>query len=361
MEELNSMTRICTFGTCVVSDIFNYTFPDRYQVKRFGRNKISTLLSDSIDLPIEFFDSLQATNFEKKMIANSFRNDVVQQILQIQPDYLVLDFFDEVNDKVQIDFNGKTFCLNDHWINHTGNWFNQIKESIVGKDGILPDAEVKRVPYLETPFSEIEKAYQDFVGKILKSETNQNGFEQEQIIVVESYPTEYFINNGGSLQPLPHAFPTKTIIDFLQKVYQLFYTLVPGCHRIKLPEYTYGNANHIWGPHPLHYHQDTYSYLSTAIDIITGYHPFRSTLEKLYREQSLENRLKARLLFANVIYEIPILKEKIALMERKVDNFTNVLHSVYAQNERLISILSEASSILETTNMQINSLKEESD
>ncbi|MCH5268704.1 MAG: hypothetical protein J1E62_10220 [Lachnospiraceae bacterium] len=341
------MTKICAFGTCVTSDIFNYTFHDRYQVKRFGRNKIATLISDSIDLSEGFFDSLETPNHNKKMIASGFRNDIVQQILSTQSEYLLLDFSDEFLDMIQVDFGGKTFRLMDYWINRGGYWFSQMESLIVGENGIWPNAEAKRIPALETSFDFIENAYKDFVGKILKSETNPNGFEQEKIIVVESYLADHFMNGNGQLQPFPERWAVQSTNQFLKPVYQLFYNLVPNCHRIKLPEFTYGSVNNIWGLHPLHYSADIYMYMSTAIDIITGYHPFRSTLEKLYLEQSLENRLKVRLANAGVIYEISSLKEKMSIMESK--------------NDQLVSDLSEISSRLESANKQIQSLNDERD
>lgn len=346
------MTKICAFGTCVTSDIFNYTFHDRYQVKRFGRNKIATLISDSIDLPEGFFDSLETPNHNKKMIASGFRNDIVQQILSTQPEYLVLDFSDEFLDMIQVDFGGKTFRLMDYWINRSGYWFSQMEPLIVGENGIWPNAEVKRIPALEAPFNDIENAYKDFVSKILKSENNPNGFEPEKIIVVESYLADHYMNGNGQLQPFPARWAVQSTNNFLKPVYQLFYNLVPNCHRIKLPEFTYGSVNNIWGLHPLHYSADIYMYISTALDIITGYHPFRSTLEKLYLEQSLENRLKVRLANAGVIYEITALKEKMAIMESTIDNFINEkdkqAHKIQ-ENEDIIRQLKNKISELESS------------
>lgn len=106
---------------------------------------------------------------------------------------------------------------------------------------------------------------------------------------------------------------------------------------IKLPEFTHSSQNHIRGTHPLHYMQDAYFYFERALDVACGYSQV-NTLENMFREQSIRNRLDTRASRSNMVYElqnqIRSLSDKIKIVEDKLKDKKDVDKKEKNENEK---------------------------
>lgn len=328
-------TKIGVCGCCVISDLFKYTFSERYDIcARIGRNPITTLVGDSTDQAGPFLD-FAATNYNKRMINLMFENNVVEQILNCHADYLVLDFSEERLVQYEIMYEDKKFRVMDFWVSAKGNWFQQAKEKLVGENGLFPGGTVREIPAREIPFAEIEAAYREFAKRIVKSDANPDGYAPEQIIVVESYLVDRFINEEGKFQKFHPNWKVAETNAFLKPIYELFYQLVPGCHVVKMPQHAFANMHHIWGAHPLHYSDATYRYFSAAFDIITGHNKFLSTPDKLWKQQSLENRIAVNLIESASGQEIAMLKKRLTDAEAQIAE----LQKITSQQQEMIEML----------------------
>ena len=318
-------TNVCVFGCCVTSDFLKYTFPDRYEIcVRLGRNPVSTLQGDAIQLPESMF-SFSTSGFNQRMIAKQFQNDCVEQLLNAQADYLILDFSEERLPQYVLSYEGKHYHIMDFWINQEGNWFPQVKEALVGSNGLLPNALISAIPARTVPMETIRETYHSFVQAILKSDSNPNGYAPEQIIVIESYLAKGILNPHGKLQKFHPKWHVEETNAFLKPIYELFYQLVPTCHIIRFPDFTFGNWYHIWNSHPLHYTDAVYRYIATALDIITGHNKYLSTPEKLWKQQSLENQLAQRVANATPLYDVAPMKRRLEQAEAQIHTLNEVI------------------------------------
>lgn len=324
-------TRICTFGSCVTRDVFHYTFPERYEIAaHIGWIPVSTLDSDAISITDQAFP-YQAGKFYIRMMQAQFQNDAVERILSSHADYLVMDCTEERLDQYELSYQSKTIRLADFWANTAingakdGFWIEQVYKRFSASNGVLSGATLKKLPALSIPLSELETAYRSFFQKILKSDTNPNGLEERQIILFETYLAKNILNESGKLQ----AFSPKWQVDqknaYLKQIYEIVRKIVPNCYVIKLPNFTFGNWHHIWGTNPLHYNDQTYQYFATALDIVTKYNPYRSTPEKLWKQQSLENQLAQRVANATPLYDVIPMKRRLEQAEAQIHALNEVI------------------------------------
>lgn len=322
-------TRICTFGSCVTRDIFHYTFPERYDVLlQIGVNPVSSiLLSDFLTLPDHVFSfQTPVSNFYKKTICNQFRNNVVEQLLACQADYLILDFSDEYMRQYILQTQEKKIRLVDFHVNSSGDWFAQIRSQLTEA---VPDFSIQEIGARQIPLTDQKLAYAEFLKRILRSKENPTGYDPKQVIILESYLATNYLNQDGKLQAFHSNWNVEKNNHYLKEIYQLVYQLIPKeCHVIKYPDFTYGNYNHVWNPNPRHYSDSVYQYFADALDIITKHRPFLSTPEKLWKQQSLENRLAERLMHCSPVYEIAPLKKRLTETEQKLEQAMQQIESL---------------------------------
>lgn len=265
---------ICIYGSCVVRDIIKYTFPKRYNNRlTLGANPISTIIYNDATPPREIYE-LDTSNWIKKMIANQFKGDVAEQLINSKAEYLILDLADERFNQYCATCESGEVRLADFKIGGDGDWISALK----GKG-------IWAITQVEIDEEYLSNTYKEFVRKILK------GFEPNKIILVESYFCEDMLTNEGKFEKYKDDWKVTETNIRLKKCYELFEALIPECNIIKLPTGTYGSCNNIWGVHPLHYPMDIYKYFATSIDIITGHANFLSTPELLCKDCSLNNLL----------------------------------------------------------------------
>lgn len=78
------------------------------------------------------------------------------------------------------------------------------------------------------------------------------------------------------------------------------------------------------GGHPLHYTDETYQYLAKVIDAFNNV-TMENKPENILKEQSLNNKLKTRVLNSEKIYQIDKMQKKIEVLEKEIKELRNIL------------------------------------
>lgn len=308
---------IDVYGSCVCRDIFRYAQHGKYKVRKsVGYIPITSLYDAPFNVDVkEALEHSRMSSYEKLMLKVQTKRNLPRMLLKNRANILVLDLADEFMER---------------W--ETENCPSAPLAVIEGKEEeyekVLEAAScsVKRkYSPLEMDMQEVEEKIQKFAKDILYSEENPDGYQEKNVIVIEALFTPDIMGNDGNLHKHDGKYRLHEYNEWLRKVYLIFYKYFQNCKVIKMPEFTHSSQNHIRGTHPLNYMQDTYFYFERALDVLCGYSHV-NTVENLFKEQSLKNKLETRVVNSNAIYEIPILKNRVNEIESsskpiKVDVF----------------------------------------
>lgn len=288
--------QVDVFGSCVVRDIFRHTQPGKYKVyKSAGNLPITSLYENSIFMDKKEVDELKMPSYDKVMLRAQMSRNLPELLLNKRSEILVLDLADEFMERCEIKGpNGITMLAQ---AENQGEFLDNLFE------GNERYSIVKRYPMLEMDMQKVEEKIKKFAKDILYSEENPRGYLERNVIVVESLYTPDILGNDGNIHKHDGKYKLHEYNEWLRKVYLIFYKYFQNCKVIKLPEFTHSSQNHIRGTHPLHYMQDTYFYFEKALDVACGYSQM-NTLENLFKEQSLKNRIETRAVNSNMMYSL---------------------------------------------------------
>ncbi len=288
--------QVDVFGSCVVRDIFRHTQPGKYKVyKSAGNLPITSLYENSIFMDKKEVDELKIPSYDKVMLRAQMSRNLPELLLNKRSEILVLDLADEFMERCEIKGpNGITMLAQ---AENQGEFLDNLFE------GNERYSIVKRYPMLEMDMQKVEEKIKKFAKDILYSEENPRGYLERNVIVVESLYTPDILGNDGNIHKHDGKYKLHEYNEWLRKVYLIFYKYFQNCKVIKLPEFTHSSQNHIRGTHPLHYMQDTYFYFERALDVACGYSQM-NTLENLFKEQSLKNRLDTRIVKSTIMYSL---------------------------------------------------------
>lgn len=293
------------FGSCVSRDIFRYMQNNRYKVNlNIQRNPITCLYQEPIQI------DMIPENWQERLFSILVNQTAIKQLKNSSADYLIIDLADERLQRWEVEYENSSEVL--------VSW-SKLSENLILNSGF-------RVREKYFPFDMKEEfiryKYKKFVDDIVKSEKNQNGYPEENIIVLEAYYAEKIVDNKGRLRNYGVDFKVTEHNKFLNKLYSILYEYMPRCKKIKFPQYTYATMNHMWGVHPLHYTEDTYLYFAREMNTISGVSMINSQLN-LYNEQVLKNKYLTRLLNSEVIYGISKMKDDLQKIQKQIADFYN--------------------------------------
>ncbi|WP_317346811.1 DUF6270 domain-containing protein [Blautia argi] len=288
--------QVDVFGSCVVRDIFRHTQPGKYKVyKSAGNLPITSLYENSIFMDKKEVDELKMPSYDKVMLRAQMSRNLPELLLNKRSEILVMDLADEFMERCEIKGpNGITMLAQaENQGEFLDNLFEENERYSI----------VKRYPMLEMDMQKVEEKIKKFAKDILYSEENPRGYQEKNVIVIESLYTPDILGNDGNIHKHDGKYKLHEYNEWLRKVYLIFYKYFQNCKVIKLPEFTHSSQNHIRGTHPLHYMQDTYFYFERALDVACGYSQV-NTLENLFKEQSLKNRIETRAVNSNMMYSL---------------------------------------------------------
>lgn len=283
------MKKVEIAGCCVSRDLFNYDRLRNYEVLKFIQlNPIS--LQDKVEGGIDFLPDFRniiwQSSFIKRCAECALGNHLVSSLLESRGgEILVLDLAEERIPKAVIDFHGRHVAITKH------TFYKPIFD-LIGK-GDYEEAHVRYIRFNALPWDNVVENYKNFKDKMLLK------YKEENIIIVEMYLSECFIDREYHVVKYSEqnsGFSQKYIEDvnsYLDKCYQLLYTLLPQAKKIKIPKGVLTTYYHRWGLNPLHFTTETYEYLIKCMDLLVG-NSYENTCESLYEELKMKNEILVR-------------------------------------------------------------------
>ncbi len=302
--KVRDMVGIDILGSCVCRDIFRHQETNRYKVNRcFSCIPLSVTSANILPRPQEYIETFPGTVFEKRMLKVQSSKRAIQYLKESNSEYLVIDLAEEVRNRFVTD--GQTPKILPE-IEGYEDWYDWMYKSC-GVTG-------ERKQYFDIDMDTIDKAYKQFAEEIIRTEENPNGYEEKKIIVIESYYATTIMGNDIAVRPWESEYNTKEYNECLAKLYMILYKYIQNCTIIKVPELTHSSENHLRGKAPLHFESHTYKYFLDVLNIVCGFSKI-NTIENLYQEKSLRNKIDMRVSNCGMIYSF---KERIMKLENSV-------------------------------------------
>lgn len=284
--------KIDIFGSCVCRDVFRHVAPGKYEINRcIGNVPVTTLYEPQIAYPN--FDTVDFSNYEEKMLKIQLRKNAVDLLKKSDAENLVIDFADEFMKRVVLENSKGEQCVIAQMEGKDEEYVKLFQRNGWNvKRNCLP---------VELDIESVEKKIRRFARSIVRSEKNPSGYPEKNIIVFESLYTADILGNDGNIHAHDSKYRLHEYNEWLRKVYMMFYKYCQDCKVIKLPEFVHSSENHLRGIHPLHYMENTYGYFEKAMDVLNTYSQV-NTVENLYKEQSLINKLETRVVNSSMMY-----------------------------------------------------------
>ena len=309
------VVQVDIFGSCVCRDIFRYVDNEKYQVNRCISNiPITSLYEESVQVSKDFLESAKLTQYEKKMLRILMRRNTVSLLEKSEANVLIMDLANEFMERWEVAIGERTISL------AVPEEREAEYEAFFGKQ---PFSIVKKYSMLEMDMESVEACLKQFAESIVKSPENQMGYEEKNIIVIESLYTPDILGNDGNIHGHDKKYKLHEYNEWLRRAYLILYKYIQDCKVIKLPEFTHSTENHIRGVNPLHYMGDTYEYFKQALDVLNKY-SYVNSVDNLYKEKSLKNRIETRAVRTTMMFT---LEKRINDLSSKLKNMESRLLS----------------------------------
>lgn len=309
------VVQVDIFGSCVCRDIFRYVDNEKYQVNRCISNiPIMSLYEESVQVSKDFLESAKLTQYEKKMLRILMRRNTVSLLEKSEANVLIMDLANEFMERWEVAIGERTISL------AVPEEREAEYEAFFGKQ---PFSIVKKYSMLEMDMESVEACLKQFAESIVKSPENQMGYEEKNIIVIESLYTPDILGNDGNIHGHDKKYKLHEYNEWLRRAYLILYKYIQDCKVIKLPEFTHSTENHIRGVNPLHYMGDTYEYFKQALDVLNKY-SYVNNVDNLYKEKSLKNRIETRAVRTTMMFT---LEKRINDLSSKLKNMESRLLS----------------------------------
>ena len=309
------VVQVDIFGSCVCRDIFRYVDNEKYQVNRCISNiPIMSLYEESVQVSKDFLESAKLTQYEKKMLRILMRRNTVSLLEKSEANVLIMDLANEFMERWEVAIGERTISL------AVPEEREAEYEAFFGKQ---PFSIVKKYSMLEMDMESVEACLKQFAESIVKSPENQMGYEEKNIIVIESLYTPDILGNDGNIHRHDKKYKLHEYNEWLRRAYLILYKYIQDCKVIKLPEFTHSTENHIRGVNPLHYMGDTYEYFKQALDVLNKY-SYVNNVDNLYKEKSLKNRIETRAVRTTMMFT---LEKRINDLSSKLKNMESRLLS----------------------------------
>ena len=315
--------QIDIFGSVVCRDMIRYFEEDEFTVNRcIGGVPISTLYERPVPLDEEELKRIPVSQYDKRMLKIQMKRNVVKLLKKSEADILVMDLADEGMKRYQYGKNSRqSAAYPDEMEEYIGNLFPGSSD---------PDSTEKKYLPMEADVDMeiLEKKYKKFVQEITLSDENPQGYPEENIVLIEALYAEDYVGNADGVT---HVFDAKRKIKdrnaWLKQLYGIVEKSMPECKIVKLPMFTHASENHLRGLGPLSYTEETYSYLSQALGVLYGTYK-RNSMDNLFKERGLKNKLYTRLLRCGSVNSIPGMKKQIKDLEQQVASIQKQLNEL---------------------------------
>jgi len=321
------------FGGYASRDTIRHDEKGNYQVERcISGVPITTLYGPSAVISKEKLAASSLSVYEQRMLEVQGSGKAVGLLKRSKANVLLIDLSDELLRRFLV-------------ANEKGDFQLAAEEKYAADiEKIFADGKKTAVTGqspLEMKLPDIEESFKRFAKDITFSEDNPGGYKEKNIIVLEAYYTEKIIDNASAMvKDHPSGLDLKKANELLRQLYLMLYRYIPGCNSIKFPEFTHSSENHLRGVSPLSYTEETYHYYLRAMDVLFGFDKVNS-INNIYNEQNLSNKLFTRVLNASPIYSIDGMKKDIETLKNELKKQTEEIKKQGAVNSKPQDVVSE--------------------
>ena len=297
-------------GCCVSRDIFEISKDKSiydYKINSFWARSVLSIFSNKIKnfKNISIDDINEKSNWKKKCILVDLSKEIIKKT-DFTSDYILIDIGSIRNNLIYAENQPLTYLT-----------FGEVFQNNLTNIEKLLDTKLK----IEYPFR-ISDEYLYFCldslcQKILKYKPVNRIILNELVCVKDYIKTE---NNkeitGQFIQDINWQN------NLFKKCYDYLEKKLKGCHILKIPENTFCDYNHKWGPHPLHYVSEVYDYFIQALDVICSDFDFE-------KEKLLIRNLQ------NIYSNLNLNKYKITKSQETINNLNTQIQSLEQSNSDL--------------------------
>lgn len=307
--------QIDIFGSFVSRDIMRYVQQDSFILNRcIGEIPISSLFDKPLLVDQDKIASANISQYDKRMMLIQLNRNALELLKKSKSSVLLIDLASECMNRIIFnDGNNTSVAYSDSMEKNLNEIFGDIGLSFQKISPLALDLQV------------MEKKYSRFAKSIVKTSANPNGYEEENIIVVEAYCSEFYIcNKDAVLHRHDAKYKIQEMNTMLKNLYMLLYKNLPRCKVIKMPTFTHSTENHIRDFGPLFYTDDTYQYMADSLEVLCGISK-KNSVDNLYQERCVQNFLRTRLM--NYIF----LFNKVDTMQNEIGTLKNQVQELQKQ------------------------------
>ena len=261
------MKTFTKFGSCVVSDIFNWLNINNYYVKHNHTGFNVESLIKEVSFNIDEDKLVAETNYALKMLKMTFNHISFREYIKsLDADYFIFDFGDERLPSQKWE-SGEVSCM----IPVTWNTY---RTSLKVKEDNKDNIKISDWHLVNRNHDYYKKIIEDYISII------REYFDDEHIIYICSRQADEFINRkNNKVEKLKHEFNKGLSKDELRikeqqiiiEAENVLRMVAPNIWMIPLPENVLADEAHHFSTHPLHFHYCIYEYLAQCVELIADY------------------------------------------------------------------------------------------
>lgn len=257
--------KISIIGCCVCRDLFEGDESFEFHTDIRFSSPIS-MLADPVDFvnanPDHFKKRVPGLegNWFKKTLINDINKTAFKALKERHGDYLVIDFTEARMAIAEYSWKNQNDKL---LVSYSGAFRKQFDANL--KSNLFKNSTCKIYPPLSFDDEYWEKTISRFSEKVLEI------FKEENIVLIEDFPSNYYVDNNGALQ----VYTTKThfqeILEcntLIPRLNEMFKKKCPKVNVIKIPSNALGSSSHKWGTNPFHFQKNYYEYLLKCVRAI---------------------------------------------------------------------------------------------
>jgi len=320
--------RVAILGSCITRDVFNTRFnsgyKDMWQCDLMqNQSSLISIMSPPLAIPEDQLGDHMG-DYNKQQVRNDTSKAFLEQVRELRPDYLILDFFGDIHFGV-LEVAPGQYVSNNRWMLHKTHWYAARKaENDLRPLRIEDDTEAYLVLW-----EDALRRLQEFLREHLP---------ETQVVVHRGRNAERWLAAGANR---PRALVKRKKIFKLdvERANQLWQRLddialaIDGWESIDLTEREYLSfEGHPWGVFYVHYTLDYYDEFLAALNTLH--------LSRALDEDTVENAMAAQIAEARRRRhsELASLTDEVRHLQRKVGRLRGELEE--ARRPRLRAWLS---------------------
>ncbi len=291
----------CVFGSCTSRDLFtgflNKGYKNYFRHERaLLRSTIISLMEDSIDfneediiVPYGAGGNGGSSEFRTERGKDDLTNKFLEDIITIQPEFLIIDIIRDVGQGNLECNDGKYITFNHTDLKHT-QFYNNIK-----------DNNFLKIQENEEEFLKVWIERCDEFFKFM----NKNCPSTIIILNTAKYATKRIKSNGEIVENLEYI-KRSTTNNYYIALLENYMCNNYDVEVLEFDENTLSDEEHKWGHYPVHYYPDYYTKTSYQLREIVERNRSIKTKEELILNNKIRKERRDKIVLKNKFYEIEV-------------------------------------------------------